>query len=269
MVAATGTSTLGLIVWTFSIAIAGWTAKRLANWITVRKVEPKAEAIRHTFQGGFREAICEAGAIAFVAILAWACFLPRAIYNDHESLSSTNSALSARLKDLSEVAKTEDARKHALAEAQAKADNWQQAYLGVSKGEWIPDRILNSEETDKLHDQLLRLARDSKSKEFSRVEVTSAFLEDRESSRLAGQLLKVFQDSGWAAHWPTSQSKEMKDFFLTSYPTHVLIYTDGSAHNAEWIRLALNDVGVDATVPEQMPPGIKGTMICVGDKQFP
>jgi hypothetical protein len=56
---------------------------------------------------------------------------------------------------------------------------------------------------------------------------------------------------------------------LTSYPVHVLIYTDGSAHNADWIRLALNDVGVDATVPEQMPPGIEGTVICVGYKQFP
>jgi hypothetical protein len=183
-------------------------------------------------------------------------------YDNHEQSSST-------IQHLSEFSRRESELNHNLTEAQSKADNWQQAYVGVSKGERIPDRILNSEQTDKLHDQLLRLARDSKSKEFSRVEVTSAFLEDRESSQLAGQLLKVFQDSGWVAHWPTSQSKGMKDFFLTSYPVHVLIYTDGSAHNADWIRLALNDVGVDATVPEQMPPGIKGTVICVGYKQFP
>lgn len=268
MVAATGTSTLGLFVWTFSVAIAAWIAKRFLNWLEVRKAETGLAAIRSAFKGGLQEGACELGAIGFVAALAWGCFLPLAAYRDHQELNSENERLSQRVDHLSQFAKNEELLNHKLTEAESKTDNYQQAYLGISKKERVPDRILNAEESDKLHANLVRDAKANKNKSFLRVDVSPVFYDDRESSKFAFQILQVFQESGWDARWPKSRSGSLTTFFRTSMPVGVAIYSD-DRNKGQWVALELRDAGIDADVSHNPPPDIKGTLICVGYKQFP
>ena len=51
-------------------------------------------------------------------------------------------------------------------------------------------------------------------------------------------------------------------------PLGVVIYTDNQSKGS-FIMWTLRDAGVDARVSLDVPAGFRGTMICVGNKQFP
>lgn len=88
MIAATGTSSLGLIVWTVGLAAAGWLVRRFNAWRENRKKLPKRQAIQKAFEGGLRDALIEALAIFLIATIAWAIFIPVVIYRNHNQLAS-------------------------------------------------------------------------------------------------------------------------------------------------------------------------------------
>lgn len=159
-----------------------------------------------------------------------------------------------------------------LAEAKARADNWRDAYNGISKGEIVPDRILNAEETDKMHAELVQVAtvaRRAKQTEYPKVEISPAFYEDRESAHLALQLFNIFKASTWDAKWPMVHSKTMAAFLYAHPRVGVIIYTDDRSNKGDWLMWTLKDAGITATIAEDMIPGLQETLICVGNKQFP
>jgi hypothetical protein len=173
---------------------------------------------------------------------------------------------------LQEYAGKETQFQHELAEAKAKADNWRDAYNGISKDERVPDRILNAEETDKMHAELVQAAttaRNAKNMKSVRIEVNPAFYDDRESTHLAFQLFNLFKASHWDANWPTVHGKTTSGFFHAHYPVGVIIYTDDRSINGDWLMWIMKDAGINATVAQEMVPGLQGTFICVGYKQFP
>jgi hypothetical protein len=181
-------------------------------------------------------------------------------YEDRQSMVQ-------QVQRLQPYAQDEKRFQHDLAGAVAKADHWQDAFNEISKGEIVPDRILNPEDTDRLHQKLTDYARNSGDRRYSTVAIAPAFYEDQESSHLALQLLRVFKESRWNAHWETAHSKPLMTRLNLSPPVGIAIYTDDPHNQGTWIMWMLKDVGVDSYVAEDTPEGFHGTLLCVGYKQ--
>jgi hypothetical protein len=266
MVTATSTNTLGFIIWTVALTIVGWLSAVVHSFLKRRKIEKRGAfsfAIRESLTSGLLM-------LAGVAILTaglWAICVVVTVYRDHQRLVASNSDLSRKIQGLNDVAQHKEEMDRKVLEAQSKADNWQQAYAGISKGERVPDRAVSAEETDRLHTALANYAEHSGDRKYSTVRIAPAFYEDRESTNLALHLLRVFKDSHWNAQWEKEHSKPLETSFNYSTPVGVAIYSDDPHNEATWIMWMLKDVGVDSYVAEDVPAGFKGTLICVGYKQ--
>ncbi|MBB6144218.1 hypothetical protein HNQ77_002170 [Silvibacterium bohemicum] len=223
------------------------------------RIRGKAEMMRHWKQNVI---IVFAGAIGgnivwYVPIFA--CGIVRTVYTDHQQSVTT-------IERLQGFAVNESRYRQSLRESQAKAENWREAYTGISKGEAVPDRIISAENADRLHDKLAEYAKHSGDSKYSTVRIAPAFYEDRESTNLAMHLLKIFKDSHWSAKWEGSHAEALRSLIYTSAPG-VAIYSDDPHNQAIWIMWILKDAGIDAYVAEDTPPGFKGTLVCVEYKQ--
>lgn len=99
MVKATGTSTLGLVVWTVAIAVASWIAiviQKHGDLTKSRDARPWQNAVVQSWQTG----AYTLGAIFLVGFLAWVVFCCVAIYQDHMGLLEKNNNLTAELQRL-------------------------------------------------------------------------------------------------------------------------------------------------------------------------
>lgn len=79
---ATGTTTLGVVVWTILIAAVGWVATIVAKWIALRRSKtssPFLGAIRDSVWGG----VLTAAGIGLVVIVVFCVFLVRTTYSVH------------------------------------------------------------------------------------------------------------------------------------------------------------------------------------------
>jgi hypothetical protein len=79
MVTASSTSTFGLGVWTFLLALAVWVAGVVKEWKRLRGTQaqsPFLEAVRTSKE----TAIYEIGTIVVVALLMWGVFVVRTVY---------------------------------------------------------------------------------------------------------------------------------------------------------------------------------------------
>lgn len=263
MVAATSTNSLGLLVWTLCIAVAFWLTQRFRNWLKIRRSTPGWRGIVAVLKTSLLDTLWDVGSTGVVVIVVWGVFIVRTVYDDHITLA-------AKVQHLQAFAKAESKYANELAQAQAKARQWQDAYTGVSKGEVVPDRILNREEMDRLHDELTKYARDSGNRKYSTAMIAPAFWRDQESAYLAAQLFRVFNGSKWNIRWEkeTERSSVLQTAINMSPPVGVAIYTDDPHNQGLWIMWTLKDAGVDSYVATDTPSGFKGTLICVGYKQL-
>ena len=255
LVSATSTNTLGFIVWTVALTIVGWLSAVVHTVLKRRKIERRGAfllAVRESLMSGF---LLLMGVLALTGV-AWAFSVSVTVYRDHQRLVG-------QISDLSQFAARKEQIEHDLNAANSKADNWQQAYLGVSKGERVPDRILDSENTDRLHVRLMDYAKNSGDRRYSTVKIAPAFYEDQESSDLALYLLRVFKDSHWSAQWEARHDKNLKALLNLSPPVGIAIYSDDPHNQANWIMWLLKDAGVDSYVAIDVPQGFKGdTDLC-------
>jgi hypothetical protein len=98
MVAATGTSSLGLVVWTVGLAAAGWSVRRFDLWFKAKKGVGKRDALKEAFEGGLRDALVEGVAIVVIALLAWGCFVPAEVLREHNAMVAEIEALKHQAK---------------------------------------------------------------------------------------------------------------------------------------------------------------------------
>jgi len=99
MVRATGTSTLGFIVWTLAIAFAGWMALVLQKRIELARnhdPRPLYNAVCQSAMSG----VYSFGIIFVVTVSAWAIFCAVAVYRDHNELVEKNRALTEEVTKL-------------------------------------------------------------------------------------------------------------------------------------------------------------------------
>jgi hypothetical protein len=92
MVTATGTKTLGFIVWTLALTGVSWFSTVVHGYLKRQRIEKQGAfgfALRESRQGG----LLLLAAISSLTLFAWLSFVPVVIYRDHESLVSRNREL--------------------------------------------------------------------------------------------------------------------------------------------------------------------------------
>lgn len=102
MITATGTSTLGLLVWIMGLILFVWLIRKVWTFVSKRRSGKNAiDSINSSLEGAGREAGIGITAFAVLVVLAWGAFVPKTIYEDHQSLTSHNAELVKKVQDLS------------------------------------------------------------------------------------------------------------------------------------------------------------------------
>jgi len=133
--------------------------------------------------------------------------------------------------------------------------------------ERVPDRFLTAEQKDHLYQELKRISDDAKQADFITVTITAAYPQDRESSRLAAQLIGVFQDAHWSG--VSQQAPKLEGRMQYQIPIGVL---ESAGNNMGlFVESNLLNVGLSAQVQPSgvLPPDFKGLIVLVGYKDTP
>jgi hypothetical protein len=95
MIQATGTTTLGFIVWTVASTAVAWTAGVLAKWIELKRARTSF-AFREAVSASFwPQGVFLAAGIVALLVVAYSAFVVRTTYKDHELLAKRNHELTA------------------------------------------------------------------------------------------------------------------------------------------------------------------------------
>lgn len=96
MVTATGTNTLGFIVWTLALTIFTWFATIIQQTRQL-KSNGSADPFLTAFKGSVGSGLYSFAGIIALALIAWAISVVVAVYKDHVALVESNSQLTKQL----------------------------------------------------------------------------------------------------------------------------------------------------------------------------
>jgi hypothetical protein len=229
--------------------------------LCIRYLQGRDAMLKHWWENA---AITALMTFAFLAVVygpqvIWE--LAKTSYNDHQTLANEIGGLQAYASDKK---KFDDKLRQALSEV----ERWHNAYSGLSRGDIHPDRVLNSEESNKLFEALRQSSKDPRNKDWVTVEMGS--VQDREAMHLGSQLWGIFHE----AHWTIKPRKKLGKEFENLYPLllGVTILTDNQDQSrGTWLGWQLKDAGLADTYinPNPIPPTFKGTVVWIGYKQYP
>jgi hypothetical protein len=244
--------------------------RRAYAWNTLRKENIAGiQAFRRSFREGYRDAFIGLAAFALISLTAWVACIPFVVYEDHQHLVYLIRGFQNRPSVVKQLHTELSATQTQARQNDQRANYWRDAFIAISKGEMVPDRLLSVENTERLHNKLEELAKASHDPKFITTSIAPAFYEDDESAHLASQLLRVFKDSGWKANWQVSRPELLKMRLNSLIPVEIVIFTDDPHNQGDWLMHILKDVGLETSVAPDTPEGFKGTFICVGYKQGP
>jgi hypothetical protein len=89
MVTATGTTTLGFIVWTLALTAVGWASTVAARWIELKR-EQTDSPFERAFLGSRLPGLFLGAGVVGLVFVAFFVFLVRTVYFDHQSLVLAN-----------------------------------------------------------------------------------------------------------------------------------------------------------------------------------
>jgi hypothetical protein len=98
---ASGTTTLGILVWTIAIAIASWAAATIAKWLELKKDQARSP-FRSALHDSTSVGKFTAAAIGTLIFFVFLGFMVRTVYRDHEELVAKVRELDAS-KTMAEV----------------------------------------------------------------------------------------------------------------------------------------------------------------------
>jgi hypothetical protein len=128
---------------------------------------------------------------------------------------------------------------------------------------------LNAEQKDHLYQELKRISDDSRQSDFVNITIAAAFPQDRESSRLALQLIGVFQD----AHWKviSQQVPKLEGRMQYQIPIGIWVLESPGNNIGLFVESSLLNVGLSANIQPSgaLPPDFKGLIILIGYKDAP
>src|SRR5882757_2537008 len=84
MIRATGTTTLGFVVWTVLIAVMGWAATIATKWFGLSR-EKTPFAFRSAMRDSEWSGVFNAAGIGLLVVIAFCVFVVRTVYDDHVS----------------------------------------------------------------------------------------------------------------------------------------------------------------------------------------
>jgi hypothetical protein len=197
--------------------------------------------------------------VVYVPQFAWEAV--RAVCNDHQALVN-------RVGELHDYAKNKQQFDDELRHARSEAERWHSAYSGLSRGDIHPDRVLNSEESNKLFEALKTMSKDPRNKDYIIVELGA--VQDREATRLGWQLYKIFHEAHWNIKPRPKLGKEFDQISSHSLPIGIMVWADDQAKGT-WLGWMLKDAGLPEVYvnPYPVPQGFKGEVIWIGYKQWP
>jgi len=125
---------------------------------------------------------------------------------------------------------------------------------------------LNTEQKDHLYQELKRISADPRQKEYITATIAAAYPHDRESSRLAMQLIGVFQDAGWNVIMQQVPNFEQQT--QGQIPIGIWVSESPSNNMGLFVEGGLINVGLNAELRRQgnLSPGFKGVLILIGYK---
>jgi len=99
MVRATGTTTLGFIVWTLALTAVGWASAVAGRWFELKR-EKAVEPLRKALYGSFWPGVVLGAGVFGVMIFAFTVSMIFTVFQDHQSLKRTNKELNQHVMDL-------------------------------------------------------------------------------------------------------------------------------------------------------------------------
>jgi hypothetical protein len=110
MVSATGTTTLGFVLWTLALTAVGWAASVAARWRELTLLSsghPLNQALRDSLRAGEFLTMGVAGLV----LISYSAFLIITVYKDHQLLVNERNVLTTKNTDLTKQLET---RKHSM-----------------------------------------------------------------------------------------------------------------------------------------------------------
>jgi hypothetical protein len=86
LMSATSTNTLGFLVWSLLVVVLGWFITALSAWSNLRKQEGGWGAIAPALRTSLKGGGVGVSIIVALAVVMWAIFLVRTVYDDHMQL---------------------------------------------------------------------------------------------------------------------------------------------------------------------------------------
>lgn len=100
MVRATGTTTLGFIIWTLALTAVGWAATVAVRWIELKRENTTSPFEKALLSSRLPGIFLAGGVFVLVLVVFW-FFLALTVYRDHQSLVAENKKLADRNVTLS------------------------------------------------------------------------------------------------------------------------------------------------------------------------
>jgi hypothetical protein len=110
MIRATGTTTLGFLVWTLAATLFGWLSTVAYKWFELRR-DKSSQAFRKALAGSVWPGIFTTAFFAALVAISFGAFLVRTVYDLHQTLAYANQRLIASNANLSAEL---EIRKHSI-----------------------------------------------------------------------------------------------------------------------------------------------------------
>lgn len=223
---------------------------------------------------------------ATVTVIVWSGLFVFCIFeaakNDHQTQSKVASGLrdeNTRLTaENSHLANNDTGAqiKTAEDEARSERDNarrWREAYEGVSHGELHPDRHLDREDQRKLREDLERIAKDPRNKDY--IKLDFGMNTNPETQQIGWQIYMIFREAHWnvppkaKTDFPKEVRDQMQSDGGANYASGIFVFTD-TPERGRYLGMILKSCcGLQSIVnPRGIPQNFKGTMLWIGNKQF-
>lgn len=134
-----------------------------------------------------------------------------------------------------------------------------------------PDRVLNDQQSDHLYQSLKSFATDPKHSDLTSVTIAPFAYQDQETSHLAWQLARIFEDAHWKVLRQNQLPIKLEGTAQHQIPIGIWVLTNQDTGFGYFMWSNLKEVGLDSQVrpKSDLPPDFKGLIIWVGYKQAP
>ena len=211
LLTATGTTTLGFILWTLALTAVGWSAPVAARWQELKQENHKTP-LRQALLGSFRPGMFLAAGVCGLVVFAFSISVIYTIYHDHRFWTSENRRLVSENRRV--ASDLMEARNSSQSACSSKDNEIGKLREKLNAQCYWPDRHLTEEQRDHAFTVLKGLAKDLRKSGIKPTVTLGSIFEDKEAQNFMTELWHLFQDAGWEVTYPNKRYKEQRDWIL-------------------------------------------------------